>query len=177
MLDEHPSAKEYADRIAEIAKRDGITVAVAESLTGGALSAQLAAASDASEWFSGGIVAYASRVKFDVLGVPHGPVITEPCAIAMARGIARLFGSDVAVAVTGVGGPDSVEGNPAGTVWVGGATQEGTFSAHFHFAGEPDVVVSKAVDAALQLLLKAIEQSARADEVSLPTVDQMRRQP
>src|SRR3954469_23217050 len=105
-------AASLAHDIAELADKRDATVAVAESLTGGKLACHLAAAPSSAEWFRGGVVAYASEVKFGLLGVPEGPVITEDCATAMARGTARLLGADGAVAVTGVGGPDPQDGEP-----------------------------------------------------------------
>ncbi|MGI9602412.1 MAG: competence/damage-inducible protein A [Acidimicrobiales bacterium] len=94
----------------------GLTLGVAESLTGGLIASRLVDVPGASASFRGGIVSYASEVKFDVLGVPEGPVVTEAAAIAMAEGAARVLGSDCALAVTGVAGPDEQEGQPAGTV-------------------------------------------------------------
>jgi nicotinamide-nucleotide amidase len=94
------------------------TLAAAESLTGGLLASAFARASGAGEWFRGGIVAYSSEVKYDLLDVPGCPVVGEAAAAAMARGAGRMLEADVAVAVTGVGGPDSQDGEPPGTVWV-----------------------------------------------------------
>jgi len=64
-------------------------------------------------------VSYASDEKFDVLGVPRGPVVSDDAAIAMAEGACRVLGCDVAVSVTGVAGPDTQEGQPVGTVYFG----------------------------------------------------------
>src|SRR3982751_2909607 len=94
-------AAALAHDIAELADKRDVTVAVAESLTGGKLACHLAAAPSSGEWFRGGVVAYAAEVKFGLLDVPVGPVITEACAAAMARGVARVLGADASVAVTG----------------------------------------------------------------------------
>ncbi|MFZ5850450.1 MAG: CinA family protein [Actinomycetota bacterium] len=107
-----------ATQLADLAARRGLTVAVAESLTGGLLASRLAAAPGASTWFAGGIVAYARAVKHDLLGVPPGPVVSGPAARAMAGSVARLLGADVALGVTGVGGPGEQDGEPPGTVFV-----------------------------------------------------------
>ena len=64
----------------------------------------------------GAVVSYASEVKFDLLGVPHGPVISEPAALAMADGARRVLDADVGVALTGVAGPRTQEDQPVGTV-------------------------------------------------------------
>ena len=95
------------------------TFGVAESLTGGLIASRLVNVAGASSWFRGGIVAYDSQVKFDVLGVPTGPVVTESAAAAMAEGAARVTGADVGLGITGVAGPDDQEGVAPGTVFVG----------------------------------------------------------
>jgi nicotinamide-nucleotide amidase len=69
--------------------------------------------------FRGSIVSYASDVKFDVLGVPPGPVVSLEAASAMAAGARRVLGADVGIGVTGVAGPDEQEGQPVGTVFIG----------------------------------------------------------
>jgi nicotinamide-nucleotide amidase len=97
----------------------GLTLAVAESLTGGLVASRVVSVPGSSEWFKGGVVAYDSQVKFDVLGVPEGPVVSETAATAMADGVRRLLGADVGLATTGVAGPAEQEGHPPGTVWLG----------------------------------------------------------
>jgi nicotinamide-nucleotide amidase len=97
----------------------GLTFGVAESLTGGLIASRLVNVPGASRWFKGCVVAYDTQVKFDVLGVPAGPVVTEPAAGAMAVGAARVTGSDVGLGITGVAGPDEQEGMAPGTVFVG----------------------------------------------------------
>ena len=149
-LNEDASA--LARDIAELADKHDLTVAVAESLTGGKLACHLAAAPDSGDWFRGGIVAYASAVKFAVLGVPEGPVITEACAAAMARGAATAVGADAAVAVTGVGGPDPQEGQPTGTVCLAATYADTTNTRTCHFDGEPDEVLDQTVVQALRML-------------------------
>ena len=97
----------------------GATLAVAESVTGGLIASRLVNVAGASTWFRGGVVSYASEVKFDLLGVARGPVVSPEAAIAMARGVADLLGADVGLSVTGVAGPEEQDGQPAGTVFVG----------------------------------------------------------
>jgi len=97
----------------------GLTLGTAESVTGGLIASRLTDVAGASDVFRGSIVSYASEVKFDVLGVPRGPVVSDDAVIAMAEGACRVLGCDVAVAVTGVAGPDTQEGVPAGTVYLG----------------------------------------------------------
>lgn len=133
-----------------------LTVAVAESLTCGKLASALGAATAASEWFRGGVVAYAPGVKFSVLGVTEGPVVTDLCAREMAIGARSLLGSDVAVSVTGVGGPDDHEGKPAGTVFIAVATARGVSSREEHFAGDPAEVLSAAIDRAIEFAIRQV---------------------
>ena len=97
----------------------GWTLAVAESVTGGLVGSRLASVPGASDVFVGDVVAYDSRVKFDLLDVPEGPVVTEQAARAMALGVRKLLGADVGIATTGVAGPAEQEGRPVGTVCLG----------------------------------------------------------
>jgi nicotinamide-nucleotide amidase len=148
---------EVGERLARAALRTRRCVAVAESLTGGALSARLAKLSDASEWYRGGVVAYSSDVKRRVLSVPPGPVVSEAAAIAMAEGVAALLGADVAVSVTGVGGPEPQDGAPQGTVWMGLHAASHTAARCFRFGGSSDDVVRQTCDAALAWLLACVD--------------------
>lgn len=141
-----------AEAIARIARDRGITIAVAESLTGGALSQALAAAPEASEWFLGGVVAYTVHTKSRVLGVPEGPVVNAPTARRMAEGVLELLGADIALAVTGVGGPDVAERQPSGTVFLAIVTADSTRITEFAFDGDPASVVDQTVTATLQAL-------------------------
>lgn len=148
------------ERVAELVVRAGIRVGVAESLTGGMLSSQLARGSDTADWFRGAVTAYAPEVKFDVLGVDPGPVNSARCARQMAQGAVRLLGAEVAVAATGVGGPGPDEGVPAGTVFLACADWTGTVMSNEHsFDGPPGAVVEAATAACLELLLAALDPS------------------
>ncbi len=104
--------------VLDLCRERGLTLATAESVTGGLVASRLTAVPGASDVFRGSVVSYASDVKHDVLGVPIGPVISEAAAEAMADGACRVLGADVSVAVTGVGGPTEQEGQPVGTVWI-----------------------------------------------------------
>ena len=114
-------------------KERGWTFAAAESCTGGQIAARITALPGSSAVFRGGVVSYWSEVKADVLGVPQEVLdtygaVSAQCARAMAEGVRRLTGAEIAVSVTGVAGPDSDErGNPVGRVYIGLATPEGTF--------------------------------------------------
>lgn len=151
-----PSAAELAETVAGEAQRRGLTVAVAESLTGGLVSSALAAAPDASEWLVGGVVAYTVKAKQELLGVSPGPVVTESAVREMAEGAARLFGADATVATTGVGGPGPKEGKPAGTVWIGAFHRGEIETRLLHLEGAPEEVCRRSVQAALSLLLSRL---------------------
>jgi nicotinamide-nucleotide amidase len=97
----------------------GLTLGLAESLTGGLIGARLTEVPGASTAFRGAIVAYDRRLKLDLLGAPDVPAVSEEMAVAMAEGVCDVLGSDVGLAVTGVAGPDSFEGVEPGTVWIG----------------------------------------------------------
>lgn len=111
----------------------GLTLATAESCTGGLIARRITALPGASKVYRGGVVSYWTEVKAAVLGVPQDLLdqygaVSEPTARAMAEGARRITGADIAVSVTGVAGPDPDErGNPVGLVFIGLATPDGTF--------------------------------------------------
>ncbi len=116
------------------------TLAVAESLTGGLVASRVVSVPGSSEWFKGAVVAYDSQVKFDVLGVPEGPVICEEAARAMADGVRRLLRAEVGLATTGVAGPAEQEGHPPGTVWLGVAVGDTVDAVHLQLPGDRERV-------------------------------------
>lgn len=95
----------------------GWTLGLAESVTGGLVASRIVAVPGASQWFRGSVVSYASEVKFDLLGVSEGPVVSETAAAEMASGARRVLGADVGLGVTGVAGPDTQDDQPVGTVF------------------------------------------------------------
>lgn len=137
----------------------GLTLALAESVTGGLVSGRLTSIPGASHVLSGSVVSYASAVKHDVLGVPPGPVVSEAAAVAMADGVRRLLGTDVGLSLTGVAGPTEQDGQPVGTLWVG-LSREGseTTAAHFRLPGQRDPMRQMAVISALDLLRRSLDR-------------------
>jgi nicotinamide-nucleotide amidase len=97
----------------------GLSLGVAESVTGGLVAGRLTAVPGASDVLRGAVVSYASEVKFDLLGVPEGPVVSEAAAAAMATGVRRVLGADVGLSLTGVAGPTEQDGMAVGTLCVG----------------------------------------------------------
>ena len=151
---------EIAHQVADTLMAAEHTAAVAESLTGGRISAGLSAIEAASDWFKGGVVAYNEDVKFELLGVDPGPVVTAECALQMAQGVARLLKADFAVSATGVGGPGPHEDRPAGTVFVAVATPNSGSVSEYHFDGDPPKVVEQASRQALRDLADFITPSS-----------------
>lgn len=138
-------------------KEKGLTLSCAESCTGGLIAKRLTDLSGASAAFKGGAVTYWSEVKHGLLDVPQelldqkGAVSTE-VAKAMAEGARKVFGSDLAVATTGVAGPDSDErGNPVGLVYVALATRSGTTCRELHLGQTRDRVRTTAAHHAFDL--------------------------
>lgn len=146
------AATDLATDLADAVAQRGWGVATAESLTGGTVASVLAAAPQAGDWFRGSVVAYSPEVKFDLLGVPRGPVVTEECAATMARSSATLLGADLCVAVTGVGGPEPDEGEPAGAVWLAVVSPTGVRTEKVVFDGDPTEVLTATTERALELL-------------------------
>lgn len=141
--------------LAALLQERGWTIAVAESLTSGAIASELGRGPEAASWFLGGIVAYASRTKFDILGVSPGPVVSPTAACSMAASAAELFGSDLTLAATGVGGPGPQSGVAAGTTWLAVRRRDHVETHVFHFSGLPERVIGQTVDEAVRLLIRA----------------------
>lgn len=148
--------------------RRGWTLGVAESLTGGALCAEIVAVPGASAVLLGGVVAYATPVKNTVLGVDadllaaHGPVHPQ-VALQMADGVRRVVrvdgrDADVGISTTGIAGPDSPDGQPVGTVHVGVVTPAASRTMAFHFVGDRESIRAQTVAAALETLLDVLAE-------------------
>jgi nicotinamide-nucleotide amidase len=151
------SMEDTVERIAGLAQQHDLTVAAAESLTSGLLASRLGAGPSASEWFRGSLVAYQEPVKFEVLGVREGPVVTAECAEQMVRGVVRLLGADAAVSATGVGGPDPSEGKPAGTVFLAVAVDGEVAVKELAIDGtDPERILEETAAAALELLAESL---------------------
>ena len=147
--------------VGELAAR-GLSIATAESLTGGALVARLVDIPGASRVVRGGVCTYATDTKASVLSVSRerleltGPVDAE-VAEQMASGARALFGADIALSTTGVAGPGSADGHEAGTVHVACAAPGGVLHRLVHIPGDRGAVRAGAVDAALALLREALD--------------------
>lgn len=153
-----------ARQLQERAIAAGMTVATAESCTGGNVAHQITSISGSSGYFLGGVVSYANPVKQQILGVPEDVLenpgaVSEPTARAMAEGVRKLIGSDIAVATTGIAGPDGgTARKPVGTVWFGVSTAGGTRTELQVFPGDRAEVIAAASRRALELLIEAVDQ-------------------
>ncbi len=153
-----------ATRVGRRLRKAGALVVTAESCTGGFLAKCLTDLSGSSDYFDRGWVTYSNAAKQKLLGVSPSLLerygaVSEPVALAMARGALRAKGATVAVAVTGIAGPTgATPGKPVGTVWIAWATRHrGRVRAtaeHHRFAGDRDAVRRRTVAAALSGLLE-----------------------
>ena len=141
-----------------------LTLGVAESVTGGLVASRLVDVPGASAWFRGGVVAYDSRVKFSVLGLRQGPVVTGEAAVAMAQGVRGVLGADVGLGITGVAGPDPQEDLPPGTVFVGLALPEGATARRLRLGGDRQRVRELSAISALDLLRRTLRTPAHGSE-------------
>lgn len=138
----------------------GLTLGLAESVTGGLVSGRLSSIAGSSDVLRGCVVSYASAVKFDVLGVTPGPVINEHAAVEMAKGAQRVLGASIGLSLTGVAGPAEQEGMAAGTLCVGLALPDGsTQSATLQLPGSRDTMRQLSVISALNVLRQALQRS------------------
>ena len=137
-----------------------LTVAVAESLTGGYLAGRLCAVPGASKVFRGGVVAYQPDIKFDLLGVPEGPVVSEGAALAMAHGVRRVVRSDIGLATTGVAGPEEAEGRSVGTVCLAVAGPDAEWSTTVQLPGDRERIRQFSTITLLDLFRRRLLDSA-----------------
>ncbi|MDP2293426.1 MAG: competence/damage-inducible protein A [Actinomycetota bacterium] len=132
------------------------SLGLAESVTGGLVAGRITNVPGASDVFRGGVVSYASDVKFDLLGVPQGPVVSEAAAAAMARGAQRVLHSHVVLSLTGVAGPAEQDGMPVGTLCVGIAIGDEVLTRTLRLPGQRDQMRQMSVISALDLLRRTL---------------------
>jgi nicotinamide-nucleotide amidase len=154
------------ERVLDLCRVRGLTLATAESCTGGLVAARLTSVPGSSEVVLGGIVAYADEVKRVELDVPaelieqHGAVSAEVAA-AMARGARARLGADVAVSVTGIAGPGGgTPEKPVGLVYLHAEGPDGGLGREFSFPGDRGSIRSRSVVGALHLVRRLLTQSA-----------------
>lgn len=148
----------------------GETLAVAESLTGGLVAAELTSVPGASRSFRGSVTAYATGLKRDLLGV-DGALLAERGAVdpevagAMARGVRQALGADWGIATTGVAGPEPQDGKPVGTVYVAVSGPRGVRKvARLRLNGDRADIRRESVRSVLELLSGELGENARAQD-------------
>ena len=141
----------------------GLTLATAESCTGGTIASQLTAQAGASAYFKGGVVAYSNEVKECALGVQHSTLeahgaVSEETAREMAEGVRKRLGADLAIATTGIAGPDGgTKEKPVGTVWIAVADATHTEAQLLSFPGRRrQQNIDRTVNQAFSMLMKLV---------------------
>lgn len=142
--------------VLDLLRDQGLSLGVAESVTGGLVAGRLTGVPGASEVFRGGIVSYATGVKQDLLHVPPGPVVSEVAAVQMARGAREALHCDVALSLTGVAGPTEQDGMPVGTLFAGVAIGDEVVVRQFRLPGQRDQMRQMSVITALDLLRRML---------------------
>ena len=152
-----------AKRLGKFLIKKRMTLAVAESCTGGALGTAITAVPGASRYFAGGIIAYDNRIKSGVLHVPEAVLdrygaVSRQTVEAMANGVMRLFSTDCSIAVSGIAGPDGgTKKKPVGLVYVAAAVNTEVRTLRLTCAGKREQIRRRAVEESLKLLLRFFE--------------------
>ena len=145
-------------------KKYELVVATAESLTGGMIAKEIVDIPGASNVFEEGFVTYSNYAKaknllVDPVVIAENGVVSKEVASQMAKGVLKVADSDIALATTGVAGPDSDEfGTKVGTVYIACATRERVFVREYHFKGNRDKIRRQATDSAFKLLLDVLKR-------------------
>lgn len=155
------TVESLASRAVRAASAAGLSLGTAESLTGGALAAAIVSVPGASAAFEGSVVSYSHAVKQRVLGVEaqlleRTGAVSSEVAEAMAVGARAALGVDVAVATTGVAGPEPHDDQPVGTVWLGAAGAHGASSRPLRLEGDREQIRRLSVRAALEMLVEIL---------------------
>lgn len=140
----------------------GMTVASAESCTGGNIAHEITRIAGSSSYFKGTVVSYANEVKINVLNVSstdidvHG-VVSEPVVQQMVSGVCKVMNTDCAISTSGIAGPGGAEpGKPVGTVWIAAKAADNVVSQCFHFPGDRERVINRATNEGIKMLLKLL---------------------
>ncbi len=156
-------------QIGDLLRAQNVILATAESCTGGLVADRITDVPGASDYFAGGIVAYANSVKTQTLGVSSGTLeqhgaVSRETVLEMARGARRLLNADIAVSVSGIAGPGGgLPGKPIGTTWVALAAGDGEWARLFCWDGDRGQNKRYSAEAALQLLLDYLQGDRNLD--------------
>ncbi len=150
-------------RVARVLLAKGYRLSTAESCTGGLISHRLTNIPGSSNYFDRGVIVYSNESKIDMIGVPQDVIIkngavSEQTAKAMAEGVRDLAKTDIGLAVTGIAGPGGgTKEKPVGLVYIGLASIRPTLVEKFNFSGGRQEIKKKTSDAALNMVLHALE--------------------
>ncbi|MDD4909865.1 MAG: nicotinamide-nucleotide amidohydrolase family protein [Candidatus Omnitrophica bacterium] len=152
------------NKIKEAFTRNGLTLSIAESCTGGLLAHRITNVSGASRFFKLGVVAYSNQAKTTLLGVPGSLIkkygaVSSQCAVCMAKNVKKKGGSVVGVSITGTAGPSGgTKAKPVGTVFVCVNYKGRSACNKFKFSGTRLQIKNKSADSALKLILKCLKK-------------------
>jgi PncC family amidohydrolase len=147
-------------QIGQLLRERGLKLVLAESCTGGLLGSRITDVPGSSEYFLGGVVAYAYEAKVELLGVSWETLntkgaVSRETVLEMARGVRQQLKANIAVSVSGIAGPGGgTTEKPVGTTWIGLAAEDGEWAKTYHFSGDREGNKVRAVDAGLNLLLE-----------------------
>ena len=150
-------------QIGQLLQKRGLKLVLAESCTGGLVGSRVTDVPGSSEYFLGGVVAYAYEAKVDLLGVSWDTLNTQGAVsretvLEMARGVRNRMKADIAVSVSGIAGPGGgTPEKPVGTTWIGLAAEDGEWAQVYQFSKDREGNKALAAEAALQLLLDYLE--------------------
>lgn len=155
--------RDIATQLVEDLRQRGLSIATAESLTAGRVAGRIADVPGASAVLRGGVTTYATQTKATVLGVDVNlldHVVSRAVAEAMARGAMVMFESSIAVATTGVAGPDSLDDQPPGTAWIAVASAESVTARKVQVPGDRAAVQDGVTEAALLMAAEILESTS-----------------
>ncbi len=164
------AAQRLEETLFEILRREALSIATAESCTGGLVSHRITSVAGSSAYFLGGVVAYSNAVKMSVLDVPEDVLrrvgaVSSDCALAMARGVRERIGADIGVSTTGIAGPGgATAGKPVGLVFIGCSSPWGDVFEEHHFSGDRSTVIRTSADSALRLVLDQLAKRETGDQ-------------
>jgi PncC family amidohydrolase len=152
------------ERVGKALRNRGKTLALAESCTGGLVGHRLTNVPGSSEYFLGGIVAYAYEAKERLLAVHHQTLyehgaVSRETALEMARGARQALGADIGLSVTGIAGPTGgLPGKPVGLTWIALSTRDGESAEEHVWQGDRDENKALSAEAAMEMLLASLER-------------------
>ena len=154
-------------QVGDLLRQRGLRLAVAESCTGGLIGHRLTNVPGSSDYFVGGVIAYANETKMSLLGVSqatlekHGAVSKET-ALEMARGVRAALQADIGLSVTGIAGPSGgTPSKPVGTVWIGLSSRTKEHASHFQWPGDRLAVKEQSAQAALDILWQYLQENEK----------------